>query len=107
MPIGPRQPRSERGAPAVERQLPLGARLAAIRWVWADGSAPFFAGMLALARHARDQSSAPISPSWSRSMRWRRCQTPALVQSHSRRQQVIPTPQPNSCGNIRHQRGED
>jgi hypothetical protein len=29
-----------------------------------------------------------------------RSQTPACCQSRSRRQQVIPHPQPNSCGNI-------
>ena len=34
--------------------------------------------------------------------KWISCQMPASCQSRNRRQQVIPEPQPNSCGSISH-----
>jgi hypothetical protein len=33
---------------------------------------------------------------------WSRCQTPALFQSRSRRQHVMPEPKPRSCGKYSH-----
>jgi len=60
--------------------------------------APFFAGRLALSTLARDQPIRSAAPRRSRRRRWSQCQTPAAPQSRSRRQQVIPLPQPNSCG---------
>lgn len=100
--VRPRQPRRERDAPAADHQMalrvgsPRGS--AAVRRVLADRVAPFFAGRLALSTLARDQSIRSAAPRRSRRRRWSRCQTPTAPHSRSRRQQVIPLPQPNSCG---------
>ena len=47
---------------------------------------------------ARVQSISPAYSSSARSISWSRCQTPAAVHSASRRQQVMPHPQPISWG---------
>lgn len=51
---------------------------------------------------ARDQSSRLLPWSSARSISWSCCHTFALCQSRRRRQQVMPDPQPISCGNISH-----
>lgn len=51
-----------------------------------------------LSRTTLDQSIASASPSSSSNTRQTFCQTPATCQSRSRRQQVIPLPQPSSGG---------
>ena len=53
---------------------------------------------------ARDQSILPAALRRSSSTRCSRRQTPAESQSRSRRQQVIPLPQPISCGRCSHGR---
>lgn len=98
--VGRREPYGEWNASGVDHKVALRARFAAIRRIRPGLFAPFLAAMLALSSEARDQSSlsAPCkraSNSW-----WRRSQTPAACQSRSRRQQVIPLPQPSSCGSI-------
>ncbi len=51
-----------------------------------------------LSTTARDQSIWSALRSWASSVSWMCCQTPAACQSRSRRQQVIPEPQPISWG---------
>lgn len=66
---------------------------------------PFFAplaGTVELSMLARLQSIRSALPNRSRSTRCNRCQTPACCQSRSRRQQVIPLPQPISRGRYSH-----
>jgi hypothetical protein len=58
------------------------------------------AGTEALSIQARLQSMAPARPKRSNRTRCSLSQTPAACQSRSRRQHVIPDPQPISCGNI-------
>lgn len=76
--------------------LALRARFSFIRRRWTGTIAPFLAAMLAESTAARDQSILPASPNLSSSTWWRRSQTPACCQSLSRRQQVMPLPQPIS-----------
>lgn len=76
----------------------LAARPRAIRRIGTRLGPPFTARMLELSTTARDQS---IWPAWwnaSSSARWSFFHAPAACQSRSRRQQVIPDPQPISLG---------
>jgi hypothetical protein len=98
-----REPDREWGALAVDHPMPLGARFAPIRRIRADvlaggsvASAPPLAGTVALSALTRDQSIWSASPRRSSKVVCSRCQTPAACQSRSRRQQVIPLPQPIS-----------
>lgn len=70
---------------------------------WSDpcrSARPPGAGTLALSRDARFQSMRPASCNRCNSAWCRRFQTPACCQSRRRRQQVMPLPQPISCGSI-------
>jgi hypothetical protein len=98
--IGARECRGQWNARRIRNDMVLAARLAAIRGVGAGFCPPSTARTLELSTTARDQSiwSAALSRASSNSCK--RFQTPASCQSLSRRQQVIPLPQPNSCGNI-------
>ena len=100
-PAEPVQPR-QRDAAGIRKEMMLRARLAAIRRIRAGVVPPFFAGTLLESRAARDQSSWPASPNASSSTWWSAYHTPASCQSRSRRQQVMPLPQPISCGSISH-----
>jgi hypothetical protein len=51
---------------------------------------------------AFDQSSRSAHRNSASSSSCSRCHAPALRQSHSRRQHVIPDPKPNSCGRNSH-----
>jgi hypothetical protein len=55
-----------------------------------------------LSKIALDQSISPARPSSSSSRRQTLSQIPARCQSRRRRQQVIPLPQPSSCGRYSH-----
>ena len=98
--IGCREPHCQRQSSAFDQHMALRARFAAIRRVGAAGFAPPGAGTLAESSEARDQSSRLASlKRWSKV--WcRRSHTPACCQSRSRRQQVMPLPQPSSWGSI-------
>jgi hypothetical protein len=99
--IGGCEPDREWGAPAVDHKMALRARFAAIRWIRTDvfgRTAPPLADTSPLSTLARDQSIWSASPKRSSSARCKRCHTPAACQSRSRRQQVIPQPQPSSAG---------
>jgi len=61
---------------------------------------PALAGRLAASSEHRLQSIRPARPRRSSSVWWNACQMPASCQSRSRRQQVMPEPQPISCGSI-------
>ncbi len=68
--------------------------------VRARASAPFFARIAALSSEARVPSMRSVWCSLVRSTPCRRSQTPAWCQSRSRRQQLMPQPQPISWGSI-------
>ena len=97
--VGAAECQAQRRAAGVRDEVTLGARLATIRRVGADLRAPLLAPMLALSRAARDQSIASAACRRSSSIWCRRLHTPASCQSRSRRQQVMPAPQPISTGN--------
>ena len=92
----------ERDALGLGQQMVLRARLAAIRRIRAGVRSPFFAGTLLESSAARDESSWSASLNRSRSTWWSVYHTPASRQSRSRRQQVMPLPQPISGGSISH-----
>ena len=94
------QPESERDALGIGDEVALGAGSAAIGRVGAGLLAPLLAGTQALSTQARLQSMAPAQPKRSSRTRCSLVQTPAACQSRSRRQQVIPDPQPISWGSI-------
>jgi hypothetical protein len=96
------EPDGERDTLGVGNQVALGACSAAIGRVWAGFLAPLLAGTEALSRQARLQSMAPALPKRSSRTQCSLFQTPAACQSRSRRQQVIPDPQPISWGSISH-----
>jgi hypothetical protein len=98
--VSPGDPCRERRATLIGNNMALRARFAAIGRVRVSGGAPFWAGMLALSRHARSQSIWSACSNWSSRARWSRSQTPASCQSRNRRQHVIPEPQPSSDGSI-------
>ncbi len=100
--VGRRQTDSERDAVAIGDEVVLGAEFAPVRWVRPGRFAPLFARTLRLSRLARLQSMAASSPSQFSSVSCSRCQTPASCQSRSRRQHVVPLPQPSSFGTSRH-----
>ena len=95
-------PDGEWDALGIGDEVALGACAAAIGRVGAGLLAPLLAGTAALSTQARLQSMALARPKRSSKTRWSLCQTPAACQSRSRRQQVIPDPQPISCGSISH-----
>jgi hypothetical protein len=98
--VGSAQERGERAAAALDHNMALRARFAAIRRGGTDEVAPFLAGILALSKEARLQSIWSASPRRSSNSRCSRSQTPASCQSRKRRQQVTPEPQPSSGGSI-------
>ena len=100
--VGSRETDSQGDAIVIHREVVLGARLAAIGRVGAGLLTPLFARTLRESTLDRDQSMAASSPNQLRRVSCRRCQTPAACQSRSRRQQVVPLPQPSSLGNSRH-----
>ena len=83
---------------SVGQNVVFRAGFSAIRRVRAGFLPPKTARMLDESTTARDQSilSAPFSR--SSKTRWTFSQTPAAVQSRKRRQQLMPEPQPSSCG---------
>lgn len=100
--VSGRQGHGQRDAVGVDDDVALRARLAAVGRVRPGLPAPLFAGTLALSSAARLQSIALALPSRSRRTWCNLSQTPEACQSRSRRQQVMPEPQPISCGSISH-----
>jgi len=100
--VGRSDQRRQRRAPAINDQMVLGPRLAAVGRIWPRFEPPFGAGMDEPSSAARSQSILPAVLNRFSSRRWIFDQTPAACQSRSRRQQVIPHPQPNSWGRYSH-----
>ena len=98
--VGGRYLRDERDAPRIGDDVVFGALLAAIGWVRSSFFPP---------RTARTDPLSMTDQRWSRRPRRRSsassvscscCQTPARCQATSRRQHVLPEPQPIWRGNI-------
>ena len=85
---------------SVYHKMALRTRFASIRRIWAGLLSPPGAGTLAESIDARDQSSCSASESRFSKAWCSRSHTPASCQSLSRRQQLMPLPQPISWGNI-------
>ena len=93
-------PQGEWDAVGVGDDVALGPGAAAVGRIGAGFLAPLFAGTDALSTQARLQSIACAQPKRSSRTRCNLFQMPAACQSRSRRQQVIPDPQPISRGSI-------
>ena len=98
--IGPCQAHREREAIGIRDDMVFAARLGSVRGIRACLRPPKTARTLALSTTARDQSIASASCSRASSTSRSFSQTPAACHSASRRQQVIPQPQPISWGSI-------
>ncbi len=101
-----RQELRERNARRVGDDVPLRAWTTAVRrgepgHFLGDGAPPF-ARTVHAATTARSQSRASAPRSSARTACCKASQTPAACQSRSRRQQVMPEPQPTSCGSRSH-----
>jgi hypothetical protein len=95
----------QRYSSAFDHKMALRAWFSLIRRVLACSLLPFFtplAGMVAESSETLDQPISPASLSLSSSSLCSFFHTPAFCQSLTRRQQVIPEPQPISCGSISH-----
>jgi hypothetical protein len=88
----------QRRALAIAHNMPFRAIFAAIRGIWAGSRPPKTARTEQLSKITLSQSIVSASPSLSSRISQTFSQTPALCQSRSRRQQVIPLPQPSSWG---------
>jgi len=93
-------PESEGDTLGVGDNVALGPGAATIGRIGAGLFAPLFAGTDALSTQARLQSMACAPPRRSSRTRCSLFQAPAACQSRSRRQHVIPEPQPISRGSI-------
>jgi len=100
MHVGARLRYREGNALAVDHNMALRARFAAIRRIRTGFRSPPGAGTLAESRDARVQSILSASPRRSSSTWCSFCQTPACCHACRRRQQVMPLPHPISWGNI-------
>jgi hypothetical protein len=100
--IGGRQDRDERNPVRVGENMMLRPGLAAIGRVRSSFFPPRSARKDALSTTARATSSSPRRRSSVRSTAWSRFHTPARCQRTSRRQQVVPEPQPISRGSMFH-----
>ena len=98
MPIGTGQRCGQRNAIGVRDQVMLAAGFTAIRWIGSRFFPPCIARTDEESTIARDQSMRSASARWFNRTSWTFCQTPACCQAYSRRQAVIPDPQPSSCG---------
>ena len=94
------QLRDERDPVGFRDEVVLGTRLAAIGWVRSRFFPPRSARSDALSTTAHRRSHRPRRRNSASSTSCKRCHTPARCQRTSRRQQVLPEPQPISFGNI-------
>ncbi len=101
VPVGRGQRRDERNPVRVGENMMFRPGLAAIGRVRSSFFPPRIARNDALSTTARARSSRPRRRNSARSTAWSRFHTPARCQPTSRRQQVIPEPQPISRGNMR------
>lgn len=87
---------------AIAHNMPLRAIFAAIGGIRPGKRPPKTARTEQLSKIALSQSISSASPSSSNSRRQICSHTPSACQSRSRRQQVMPEPQPISCGKYSH-----
>jgi hypothetical protein len=92
--------RGQGNARRIRNDMVLAPRFAPIGRIWPGFCPPSTARTLELSTTVRDQSIRSVALSSASSSLCRRFQIPAACQSRNRRQQVIPQPQPSSCGNI-------
>lgn len=102
MTVGGGQERDERNPLRVGENVVLTPRLAAIGWVRSSFFPPRSARRDALSTTARAKWISPRRCNSVSRTAWRRFQTPARCQRTSRRQHVVPEPQPISCGSMFH-----
>lgn len=100
--VGRRDRRDERDAAAFDQEVMFAAGFRAIGRIRAGLVPPKTARTLLLSTITRSQSIRSASLSRSSSTLCNVCHTPASVQSRSRRQQVMPQPQPISLGRSSH-----
>jgi hypothetical protein len=100
--VGRRYLGDERDAARVGDEVMLGARLAAIGWVRSSFFPPRTARTDELSTTVHRWSSRPRRRSSASSASCNRCQTPVRCHRTSRRQQVLPEPQPICRGSICH-----
>jgi hypothetical protein len=98
MHVGAGEDRRQRNACGVGDEVMLAAAFAAIGRVRPGFLPPVTALSMALSARDRDQSMRSAACNFESSNRCNSCQTPACCQSRSRRQQVMPHPQPISRG---------
>jgi len=102
VPVRSGQRRDERNPVRVGENMMLRPGLAAIGRVRSSFFPPRTARSEALSTTARAKSNWPRCRNSSSSTRWSRLQTPARCQRTSRRQHVVPDPQPISGGSMFH-----
>ncbi len=102
VPIGLRQSDGQGNAAAIRNEVVLAPQLPSIRRIRTRFFPPRRARMEEESTIARDQSSWSVAWSWASNTRWSFRQTPVRCHWWSRRQQVIPDPQPNSVGRYSH-----
>ena len=100
--LAPAERQAERRAAGIDDEVALRARLAPVRRVRAGRRAPFFAGTVRAVERRPAQSICPAPPAGRAGPGAGAAQTPAACQSRSRRQQVMPDPQPISAGRSSH-----
>lgn len=110
--VGSGDRHAQRHAPRIDEQVMFGAGPSAVGRVGADGLAVFSllkeslqtptARTLDESTHARDQSNCPAWCNFDSSKTCKAFHTPSWCHALSRRQQVIPEPQPISCGRYSH-----
>ena len=86
----------------IREEVVFRACFTAIGWVRSSFFPPCTARTEELSATARAKSSLSAWRNFASNTRCSSPQTPACCQSRSRRQQVIPDPQPISCGNLSH-----
>lgn len=100
--IGPRDLDRQRNAARIGDQMMLGARFRSICGIRAGLRPPKTARIESESTRAREKSIWSVPRSSHRRTRWISFQTPALCQSRSLRQHVMPLPQPISAGKSSH-----
>jgi len=100
--IGFGKKRHDGYAIGVCQQMMLRATFSTVHRAWTGQFAPPKASTVELSTAAREKSIWSALRRWSSSFSRIFSHTPASCQSRSRRQQVIPQPQPISCGRYSH-----
>jgi hypothetical protein len=100
VPVRRREPRDDRNPVRVGKNMMFRPGLTAIGRVRSSFFPPRSARSEALSTTARAKSSRPRRRNSVSNTRWSRFQTPARCHRTSRRQQVLPDPQPISFGSI-------